>query len=98
VDDLFPGSAADAAGLAPGMLIRAVNGRRWSVARLRDAIAAAAVGPDGSIALLVENGDRFATLDVRYTGGLREPRLERLPGTPDHLGASITPRAGARGR
>jgi predicted metalloprotease with PDZ domain len=96
VDDLVLGTPADAAGLAPGMLVRAVNGRRWSAARLRDAIAAAA-GPDGSpagpIDLLVENGDRFATFNLRYAGGLKEPRLERLPGAPDRLGAVLAPRA-----
>jgi predicted metalloprotease with PDZ domain len=96
VDDLFLGSAADAAGLAPGMQVRAVDGRRWSASRLREAIAAA--GPagataGGSIALLVENGDRFETLNLRYADGLREPRLERLPTGADRLGASIAPRA-----
>ena len=44
-------------------------------------------------ALLVENGDRFESLNLRYAGGLREPRLERLPTGPDRLGASIAPRA-----
>jgi len=94
VDDLFQGSPADAAGLAPGMQVRAVNGRRWNARRLREAIAAAATqGSSGAIDLLVENGDRFTTLNVRYAGGLREPRLERLPSGPDRLGASIAPRA-----
>jgi len=93
VDDLFPGTPADAAGLAPGMQVRAVNGRRWSTSRLREAMAAAEAATDGSIALLVENGDRFETVNLRYAGGLREPRLERLQATPDRLGASIAPRA-----
>lgn len=93
VDDLIPGTPADTAGLAPGMQVRAVNGRRWSASRLREAIAAAQAPGDGAIALLVENGDRFETLNVRYAGGLREPRLERLPNGPDRLGASMAPRA-----
>ncbi|MEO8225519.1 MAG: M61 family peptidase [Gammaproteobacteria bacterium] len=92
IDDLFLGAPADAAGLAPGMRVRAVNGRRWSVSRLREAIAAVhedAATTDGSIALLVENGDRFETVNLRYADGLREPRLERLRTGPDWLGASI---------
>ncbi|MBL8199919.1 MAG: M61 family metallopeptidase [Chromatiales bacterium] len=93
VDDIFPDTPADAAGLAPGMQVRAVNGRRWSASRLREAIAAAQSASDGALALLVENGDRFETLDLRYAGGLREPRLEQLPSGPDRLGASIAPRA-----
>lgn len=101
IDDIFLGTPADAVGLAPGMQVRAVNGRRWSASRLRDAIAAAQpageaspdAGTGGPIALLVENGDRFETLNLRYAGGLREPRLERLPTAPDRLGASIASRA-----
>jgi predicted metalloprotease with PDZ domain len=96
IDDVFPGTPADAAGLAPGMQVRAVNGRRWSASRLREGITEAQgtgeAGGGGSIALLVENGDRFETVDLRYAGGLREPRLERLPSGPDRLGASIAPR------
>ena len=97
VDDLMLGTPADAAGIAPGMFVRAVNGRRWSVSRLREAIAAAqegagSSGRGGPISLLMENGDRFATVDLRYADGLREPQLERLASGPDHLGASIAPR------
>ncbi|MEQ1801302.1 MAG: M61 family peptidase [Gammaproteobacteria bacterium] len=100
IDDLFLGTPADAAGLAPGMQVRAVDGRRWSASRLREAIAAAQAPSQGiggatagSIALLVENGDRFETVNLRYSGGLREPRLERLSTGSDRLGASIAPRA-----
>ncbi len=97
VDDLILGTPADAAGIAPGMFVRAVNGRRLTVSRLREAIAAAqedagSNGKGSPISLLLENGDRFATVDLRYAGGLREPQLERLPSGPDHLGASIAPR------
>lgn len=96
IDDILLGTPAAAAGLAPGMQVRAVNGRRWSASRLREAIAAAQASGEasggGAIALLVENGDRFETVNLRYAGGLREPRLERLPSGPDRLGASIAPR------
>jgi predicted metalloprotease with PDZ domain len=92
IDDLFLDSPASEAGLAPGMQLRAVNGRRWTASRLRDAIAAAQNDGSGRLKLLVENGDRFDTVELRYSEGLREPRLERLPSTPDRLGASIAPR------
>lgn len=98
IDDLLPGSPADAAGLAPGMQVRAVAGRRWSAARLRDAIAAASGSAGAGIPLLVEYGDRFDTRTVQWTGGLREPRLERLPAGRDRLGDSIAPRAGRPAR
>jgi predicted metalloprotease with PDZ domain len=92
IEDLFLDTPADAAGLTPGMQLRAVNRRRWSASRLREAIAAAQDSAVGDLALLVEYGDRFDTVDLRYSGGLREPHLERLPSGPDRLGASIAPR------
>lgn len=98
IDDIFLGSPADVAGLTPGMQLRAVNGRRFTASRLREAIEAAAE-PAGRatnaapLSLLVEYGDRFVTYNVGYAGGLKEPRLERLPSVPDRLGASIRPRS-----
>ena len=41
VVDVIPGSPAATAGLAPGMRLLAVNGRRWSPEILREAIRAA---------------------------------------------------------
>jgi len=93
IEDLFLDAPADAAGLAPGMQLRAVNGRRWSASRLREAIAAGQEINNGGLTLLVEYGDRFETVDLRYAGGLREPHLERLSSGPDLLGASIAPRS-----
>jgi predicted metalloprotease with PDZ domain len=92
IDDLYTGSAAAAAGLVPGMKVIAVNGRRFSVARLREALEAGA-SAEAPIGLLVEQGDRLLALDVRSATGLREPRLERRVSGPDRLSSSIAPRA-----
>src|SRR5262249_54389806 len=76
VIDGVPGKAADRAGLGPHMRVVAVNGRRLSAERLREAVAATARGR-GRISLLVENGDYFRAFDLDYSGGERYPHLER---------------------
>ena len=43
--------------------------------------------------LLVRTFDRFSTLSIHYTGGLRYPDLERIDGTPDGLADIFRPRA-----
>jgi len=37
-------------------------------------------------------GDQFRTVQIDYRGGLRYPRLERIPNTPDRLSAIYTAR------
>jgi len=81
-------SPAEHAGVAPGMTLVAVDGRRCTRTVLEDAIRAGAP----SIELLLENGDFFRTCRVEYSAGLRYPRLERREGTPDMLGAILAPR------
>jgi predicted metalloprotease with PDZ domain len=85
VVDVIPGSAAAQAGIAPGMKLLAVNGRRWSPDDLRAAIRQAKDGA-APIELLIENEDFFRTYSVDYHGGERYPHLERLSGKPDLLG------------
>jgi predicted metalloprotease with PDZ domain len=84
-------SVAFDAGLAPGMKIVAVNGDKYSDQILRDAITAAKSGT-APISLIVQNGDTFGTVKVDYHGGLRYPRLERIPNTPDRLADITKPR------
>ncbi len=84
ITDVIPGSAAAKAGLAPGMRLLAVNGRRWTPEILRDAIQAAKGKPE-PIELLVENEDYFQTYRVDYHGGERYPHLERVASQPDLL-------------
>lgn len=90
VQDVLMGSPAGQAGLAPGRKLLAVNGRRYSPERLREAIAAAARG--GPLDFIAENGEFYDTLSVTYRNGLREPHLRRLPGREDWLGRQLAPR------
>jgi predicted metalloprotease with PDZ domain len=82
--DVIPGSPAANAGLAPGMRLVAVNGRRWSPDILRDAIDHAKNSKD-PIELLAENGDFFETYRIDYHGGERYPHLEPVGGKTDLL-------------
>jgi len=91
IEDVLPGSAAAKAGIAPGMTLVAVNGRRWNEDLLHDAIKATASGTP--IEFLVENAEYFKTCRLEYKGGLRYPWLERIAGKSDALTPLIAPRA-----
>jgi predicted metalloprotease with PDZ domain len=91
VSDITPEAPAAAAGLAPGMKVIAVNGRRFTTDLLDTAIREAK-GGSAPIALLVENTDFFKTYNVSYSGGLRYAHLERDPSKPDVLSDIIRPR------
>lgn len=82
--DVIPGSAAERAGLAPGMLLVAVNGRKWSPDILRDAIRRAKDSKE-PIELLAANGEYFRSYHVDYHGGERYPHLEVISGKADVL-------------
>jgi predicted metalloprotease with PDZ domain len=90
--DVIPGSAADTAGMAPGAVLIAVNGRKWTKTLLDDALAAS-VKTTTRIELLVQNDDVFRTLALDYQGGARYPVLERIPGARDLLTEIAKPRA-----
>ena len=82
--EVIPGSPADKAGLAPGMHLLAVNGRRWTPELLRDAIKRAGNNKE-PIELLAENNDYFQTYRVEYHGGEKYPHLEATSGKTDVL-------------
>jgi predicted metalloprotease with PDZ domain len=82
--DVVHGSPADLAGLAPGMQLIAVNGRKWTPEVLLDAIRRAKTGKE-PIELLVASGDYFQTYRIDYHGGERYPHLEAISGKPDVL-------------
>jgi len=82
--DVIPGSPAARAGLAPGMQLIAVNGRKWSPDLLRDAIRRAKDSKE-PIELLAQNADYFRSYRVDYHGGERYPHLEVIPGKADVL-------------
>src|SRR5262249_60663818 len=71
-----PGLPADKAGLAPGMKVIGVNGKRYSTNRLRDAIADSVTRK--KVEFLVEDGDEFRTVVGPYAEGLRYLELARV--------------------
>jgi predicted metalloprotease with PDZ domain len=89
VSDVVPGLPATKAGLAPGMKVLAVNGRRYSPDALKTAVANTKTG--GKLELLVESGDFFKTHAIDYAGGARYPRLEKAG--DDLLAEIVKPRA-----
>jgi predicted metalloprotease with PDZ domain len=90
IGDTVPDGAAAKAGLAPGMKLLAVNGRRFTPDGLKSATAATKTG--GKLELLVESGDFFKTHALGYKGGARYPRLERAEGKADVLGEIVKPK------
>jgi len=92
VGDILPSGPADQAGLAPEMKLIAVNGRKFSVALLKQAIKAAK-GTTAPIELLVEDREFYKTYRVDYHEGERYPHLERDTSKSDLLEQIIRPRA-----
>ena len=90
IRDLLLDTAADKAGLGPGMRIMGVNGFKWSENRFDDAIVMSATR--GHIDLLVQNGDSFKNHRVEYSGGPRYMVLVRKPNTKDLLAEIVRPR------
>lgn len=90
--DVRGNSPADAAKLAPGMKIIAVNSRSYSADRLKEAIGEAAQGSKPPVELLVNNADYFQTFKLDYHDGPRYPHLERDPSRPDLLSEILKPR------
>ncbi len=84
IADVIEGRPAALAGAAPGMLLVAVNGKKYS-ADVLDAAIAAAQSSHQPIELLVENDDYYRTLSVAYFDGPRYPHLTRVAGTADYL-------------
>ncbi len=72
------------AGLAANASIVAVNNHAYKGEVLKAAVKAAKEGK-APIVLLVKKGNTFRTVSLDYHGGLRYPRLERIPGTKDRL-------------
>jgi predicted metalloprotease with PDZ domain len=88
--DVIVGSPAHKSGMGPGMMLVAVNGRKWTPAMLRAAVKAAQ-GSDQPIDLLVENAQFFKTYSVAYHEGIKNPHLERVSDQPDILGDILKP-------
>lgn len=89
VDDVIPGLPAADAGVAPGMKLIAVNGRRWNTKLLHETVQATKTTPD--MELILENADFIKAYTLKYNGGERYPHLERDTSKPDLLQEVIKP-------
>jgi predicted metalloprotease with PDZ domain len=79
------------AGLAPGMVLVAVNGEAASGDVLKEAVTDAKADKK-PIVLLVNSFDHITELRLDYHEGLRYPHLERIEGTPDRLSLILAPK------
>jgi len=91
IRDVSTESAAFRAGVAPGMRIVAVDGRKWSEDTLHAALKAHA-GRSVTLQLIVANGDFFRLVSIDARGGERFPHLVRENGTADVLSKIYAPR------
>ena len=90
VGDVVPEMPAAKAGLAPGMKVLAVNGRRYSGDALKTAVTHTKTG--GKLELLIEAGDFFKTHELDYKAGARYPKLERRTDATDTLAEIVKPK------
>lgn len=95
VGDVVPDGPAAKAGMAPGMKIVSVNGRKFSADGLKEAVAATKSG--GKLELMTETGEFYKTHAIEYTGGARYPILERGTGA-DVIADILKPRTPAAGK
>ncbi len=91
IEDIIPGFPAANAGLAPGMNIVAINGRKFSKDVFRNIMKDAMKGLS-PMEFLIENCDFFSTHLIDYHGGERYPVLERDNSKPDILLKIIKPK------
>ncbi|ANY18740.1 M61 glycyl aminopeptidase [Tsuneonella dongtanensis] len=85
------GSPGHDAGLVPGTVIEAVDGFAFSRDRLTTAVKEARDGK-APIRLIVKRGDRFDTVDLKWTGGLRFPWIEPAGEGEQPLDRLLAPR------
>jgi len=91
IGDVIPSSPSGTAGMAPGMKLLAINGRKWTTDLLHIALKQAKSSRE-PIELLVASADFYKTLRVTYSGGDRYPTLERTPGDRDVLSQIFAPK------
>ncbi len=89
ISTIVPGSPADKAGLATGMAISGVNGRKFTAQRLKDGIAESVTAR--KVDLLILDGDTFRNVSLEYAEGPRYLELTRNAGHPDTLAAILKP-------
>jgi len=84
ITDTIEGMPAAKAGIGPGMAVIAVNGKKFSVDVLHDALRATKNSSE-PLELLVENTDYYKVLKIDYHGGEKFPHLVRDESKPDLL-------------
>jgi predicted metalloprotease with PDZ domain len=90
VHDVIADSPAWKAGIAPGTILAAVNGRKFNPDILRDALKDGKdKGPN--IELLIVNGDYYKSYTLNYHEGEKYPHLVRDESKPDVLSEIIKP-------
>ncbi|MDO1527981.1 M61 family peptidase [Fulvimonas sp. R45] len=94
IGDVLWNGPAFKAGLAPGMKLLAVDGRKYSADTLRQAIVQAHQDKQ-PLQVSVQVDGLARTYTVRYDGGLKYPHLVRVAGTPDYLGEILAPKSAA---
>jgi predicted metalloprotease with PDZ domain len=95
IADVAPGLPGDKAGLAPGMRVLGVNSKKFSRARLDDALADSIARR--KIEFLLLEGEQFRTVTVEYADGLRYLELVRNQERADVLGEILKPTASRPG-
>jgi predicted metalloprotease with PDZ domain len=91
VVDVVPGKAADKAGIGPHMKVIAVNERKFTEDRLREALKDTSAK---KFTLLVENAEYFKTIALDYRDGEKYPTLIRNTQKPDLIGEIFKPKTG----
>ena len=90
IRDAIMNSVAWNAGVAPGMELVAVNGRKFTPDILREALKASK-GNGPNLELLVLNGDFYKTVTLNYHDGEKYAHLVRDESKPDILSEIIKP-------
>jgi predicted metalloprotease with PDZ domain len=88
VSDVIMNSPAWNAGIAPGVTLVAINGRRFTPDILREALQDSKRNGQ-NLELLIANGDFFRTYTPNYHDGEKYPHLVRDEAKPDLLGEII---------
>lgn len=81
--DSAPGMSGYNAGIVPGMQLTGVNGAKFSLAVIEEAVRR--TRENGKLALQVANGNSSAVHRLDYHEGLKYPHLQRDPSKPDLL-------------
>jgi predicted metalloprotease with PDZ domain len=92
IQDVIYDSPAWKAGIAPGTVLVAVNGRKFDPDLLRDALKEGK-GNGPNLELLVMNGDYYKTFTLNYHDGEKYAHLVRDESKPDVLSEIIKPLA-----